>query len=89
MIVANPGGLGEIRVFRMDRDGLPSTTATTTPSVGELPFGFGFDRRGRLLVTEAAPNAVSSYDFTNDGRPISSHRSKVSERTQAVKPLGK
>lgn len=39
-----------------------------TPSVGKTPFGFAFNRRNRLLVTEAAGGApgassVSSYRF--------------------------
>jgi len=42
--------------------------ATSFQSAGETPFGFGFDRQGHLIVSEAfggAPDAsaVSSYDF--------------------------
>ncbi|MGB2714048.1 MAG: beta-propeller fold lactonase family protein [Vicinamibacterales bacterium] len=42
------------------------------PSAGLTPFGFAFDRRGRLYVTEAAGGAtdassVSSYQVTQDG----------------------
>jgi 6-phosphogluconolactonase (cycloisomerase 2 family) len=42
------------------------------PSAGVTPFGFAFDRRGRLIVSEAyggAPDAsvLSSYDLARDG----------------------
>jgi 6-phosphogluconolactonase len=42
------------------------------PSAGETPFGFAFDKRGRLIVSEAfggAPDAsvLSSYSLAADG----------------------
>lgn len=42
------------------------------PSAGETPFGFAFDKRGRLIVSEAfggAPDAsvLSSYALASDG----------------------
>ena len=42
------------------------------PSAGETPFGFAFDKRGRLIVSEAfggAPDAsvLSSYSLAGDG----------------------
>jgi 6-phosphogluconolactonase len=42
------------------------------PSAGETPFGFAFDRRGRVIVSEAfggAPDAsvLSSYALAGDG----------------------
>ncbi|HEU4451375.1 MAG TPA: beta-propeller fold lactonase family protein [Gaiellaceae bacterium] len=45
---------------------------TAQPSAGETPFGFAFDRRGRLVVSEAfggAPDAsvLSSYALARDG----------------------
>lgn len=44
--------------------------AVVHPSSGQTPFGFAFDKRGRLIVSEAfggAPNAsaMSSYDLTD------------------------
>jgi 6-phosphogluconolactonase (cycloisomerase 2 family) len=44
-----------------------------TPSPGLTPFGFAFNRRNRLLVTEAAAGAagassVSSYRFAHDAQ---------------------
>ncbi len=51
--------------------GLPGN-AIINASVGATPFGFGFDRFGHLLVTEAAGGApdassVSSYELRADG----------------------
>jgi 6-phosphogluconolactonase len=36
-------------------------------SSGAVPFGFAFDRRGRLFVSEAAGSALSSYDVRDGG----------------------
>jgi len=45
---------------------------STAPSAGATPFGFDFDNRGNLLVSEASGGA-SSYDVAKDGAisPIS------------------
>jgi 6-phosphogluconolactonase len=53
----------EIHVFSVGKDGLPSETPITSDSVGEGPFGFIFDQRGHLLVSEAGTAAVSSYEI--------------------------
>jgi 6-phosphogluconolactonase len=77
-----PGDFGRIHVFPLDPDGLPSAVPTTTPSAGNLPFGFTFDELGRLYVSEVfgqspdtrrerpgiGASAVSSYTMTPDGR---------------------
>ncbi len=74
--VVNGIGSNEIRVYPVDRDGLPSADPVTTISHGNIPFGFTFDRRNHLLVAEAFGNglvgdpnasAVSSYDIAPDG----------------------
>ena len=45
--------------------------AFTTASVGGAPFGFDFDRAGRLLVSDAAlttgRSGANSYDVASDG----------------------
>ncbi len=46
--------------------------AKPTPSTGQTPFGFAFDRRGHMLVSNAAGGApgassVTSYDVTRAG----------------------
>jgi 6-phosphogluconolactonase len=50
-----------ILVYSVGDDGLPVMNPVTSPSHGVTPFGFIFDQRERLLVVEAATNAVSSY----------------------------
>jgi 6-phosphogluconolactonase len=67
-----------IDTFRVGSDGRPGQLLSQ-PSAGETPFGFAFDRRGNLIVSEAfgsAPNAsaLSSYDVGPGGgiAPISS-----------------
>lgn len=62
-----------IDVFRIGDDGLPEGPFTT-PSSGGGPFGFAFDRRGRLVVSETnggPPNegSASSYEIADDGTP--------------------
>ena len=66
----------ELHIFAVAEDGRPSQTATRWPSVGGGPFGFGFDPRGHLLVSELwgrnpsdtqLDGAVSSYEIFEDG----------------------
>jgi len=61
----------QISVFKVNFMGLPSD-AVVSASVGNTPFGFAFDRRSHLLVSEAAGGAadassVSSYEIERDG----------------------
>jgi 6-phosphogluconolactonase len=60
-----------IDTFGLGRDGRPGA-AVSHASSGATPFGFDFDRRSDLIVSEAAggPNgtsAVSSYDLSRGG----------------------
>jgi 6-phosphogluconolactonase len=57
----------EILVYSVGKDGLPSDVPVTSPSNGLGPFGFIFDNRGNLLVSEAGSGAVSSYEIMPDG----------------------
>lgn len=61
-----PTGVNAIHVFGIDEDGRTDETPTTSPSVGVVPFGFIFDWRSHLLVTEAGSGAVSSYGLRPD-----------------------
>jgi 6-phosphogluconolactonase len=62
----DPSGVNAILVFGVDEDGLPDAAPTVSPSFGLVPFGFIFDRRGHLLVSEAGSGAVSSYEILED-----------------------
>jgi 6-phosphogluconolactonase (cycloisomerase 2 family) len=66
MLVVTEKATNSIGVFQLDTDGLPSATPVLTPSAGDVPFGFIFNRRGRLLVSEAAGRSVSSYVVNPD-----------------------
>jgi 6-phosphogluconolactonase len=60
-----------IDTFAVGADGRPDA-AQSQPSEGDTPFGFGFDRAGHLIVSEAfggAPgaSAVSSYSIDSAG----------------------
>jgi 6-phosphogluconolactonase (cycloisomerase 2 family) len=60
-----------IDTFAVGPDGLPGP-AQSQPSEGDTPFGFDFDKRGHLIVSEAfggAPgaSAVSSYSLSPSG----------------------
>lgn len=70
-LVVTEKATNQIVTFNVDRNGLPGT-AVVNDSVGPTPFGFSFDRRGRLLVSEAAGGAedassASSYEIQADG----------------------
>lgn len=58
-----------ITTFIIGRDGRPGG-ALPQPSSGQTPFGFAFDRRGHLIVSEAfggTASALSSYDVSPSG----------------------
>jgi 6-phosphogluconolactonase (cycloisomerase 2 family) len=55
-----------IDTFAVDHEGRAGP-AQPTASEGDTPFGFDFDRRGHLIVSEAAASAVSSYSLAANG----------------------
>jgi 6-phosphogluconolactonase len=77
LLVVTEKATNRIDTFRIGGDGRPGQV-NSQPSAGETPFGFAFDKRDNLIVSEAfggAPNAsaLSSYDVAADGglAPIS------------------
>ena len=40
----------------------------TTPLAGAVPFGFTFDPQGRLVISEAGPNALASFAWALNNR---------------------
>jgi 6-phosphogluconolactonase len=58
-LVVTERGSGAIDTFRI-RAGYAGE-ATSHPSAGAVPYGFDFDRRGTLVVSEAATGSASSY----------------------------
>ncbi len=71
VLVVTNKGTNTIDTFVVGADGTPGS-AQSQPSEGETPFGFDFDKRGHLIVSEAfggAPGAstVSSYSLDSAG----------------------
>jgi 6-phosphogluconolactonase len=71
VLVATNKETNAIDTFVVGDDGTPAA-AVAHDSEGETPFGFDFDKRGHLIVSEAfggAPgaSAVSSYSVAADG----------------------
>jgi 6-phosphogluconolactonase len=71
LLIVTEKNTNQIDTFVVGRDGLASGP-NVQPSVGQTPFGFGFGKRGTLIVSEAfggAPDAsaVSSYHASRSG----------------------
>ena len=76
-----------IDVFSVDRHGRAGV-ATANASNGVTPFGFAFDNRGRLIVSNAnggAPgsSSLTSYGLKNDGSVVSLDGPEATNQTAA------
>jgi 6-phosphogluconolactonase (cycloisomerase 2 family) len=68
-LVVTEKGTNQIDLFRVGKNGL-AEAPTTHASLGMTPFGFDFDKRGNLIVSEAfggTASALSSYAITDTG----------------------
>jgi 6-phosphogluconolactonase (cycloisomerase 2 family) len=65
-LVVTEKAVNRLDVFPVRHRGLPSAAPVVTDSAGPVPFGFVFDHRGHLVVSEAA-GSVSSYEINGDG----------------------
>jgi 6-phosphogluconolactonase len=70
LLVVTEKATNTIDIFVVD-DGV-AQPAQSFPSAGVTPFGFAFDQRGRLIISEAAGGAAgagtaSSYEVTDEG----------------------
>jgi 6-phosphogluconolactonase len=70
-IVVSEKGTSLLTSYRVHADG-GLGAAIETASAGPTPFGFAFNRRNQLLVSEAATSALSSYRFADaaPARPV-------------------
>lgn len=66
VLMVTEKGTSTIDTYTVDDDGRLSSPVTT-PSSGATPFGFAFAHRGIAVVSEAGPNALSSYQVHEDG----------------------
>jgi 6-phosphogluconolactonase len=55
-----------LETLELDRRGRPGQPVITESS-GTTPFGFAFNHRGKLIVSEAGASTVSSYRVGHDG----------------------
>lgn len=67
LVVTTKDAANTIDVFAVGRDGAAAQRPVVTQTPGAVPFGFVFDRAGRLQVTEAGPNAVATFVVNRDG----------------------
>lgn len=67
LIVTTKANGSHIDVFNVASDGRLSDTPVMNPSATPVPFGFTFDRLGRLVVGEAVTSSVSTYMVHADG----------------------
>jgi 6-phosphogluconolactonase (cycloisomerase 2 family) len=65
-VVVTEKGTNLVDVFDLDGAGRP-VSLVSVPSAGAVPFGFDFDNKGHLLVSEAAASTASSYDLAAAG----------------------
>ena len=68
LVVTTKAGGNSVDVFPLGRFDAPSTTPVVNALPGAVPFGFTFDRAGRLAVTEAGTNSLAVFDLGRNGR---------------------
>ncbi|MEO7195725.1 MAG: beta-propeller fold lactonase family protein [Pseudonocardiaceae bacterium] len=66
-----------IDVFAVAEDGRPSDTFVANPAGTPAPFGFTFDNHGRLVLTDAGADTLSTHTIHPDGTvtPVASQLS--------------
>src|SRR4051794_6230534 len=65
-LVVTEKNTSRVDVIDLDGAGRP-VSLVSEPSAGAVPFGFDFDNKGHLLVSEAAASTASSYDVSAAG----------------------
>lgn len=79
VLVVTEKATNNITTYAVDDDGRAGAPVVQ-PSLGATPFGFAFDRRGRLFVSEAAGGAA-------DASSVSSYRVADSGLLSAISPV--
>ena len=67
LIVTTKANGSSIDVFALTKLGGLTGDAVVNPDPNPVPFAVSFDAGGHLLVTEAGPNTVTSFDLHADG----------------------
>lgn len=66
VLMVTEKGTSKLDTFTINDDGY-AVNEMTAPSSGATPFGFEFTHHGTVVVSEAGPNALSSYRVDNGG----------------------
>lgn len=67
LVVTTKANKSQIDVFPLSASGRPAAQPVVTPDSGNVPFAVAYDRFGQLNVSEAGPNAVSTWQLQSDG----------------------
>ena len=67
LIVTTKASSNAIDVFTVGRFGLLSTSPVVNTETGTVPFAITFDRTGHLVVAEAGPSALATFNLNPDG----------------------
>ncbi|MBD0739375.1 lactonase family protein [Streptomyces sp. CBMA29] len=70
LIVTTKAGGSSVDVFGVSPSGALSARPVVNVQDGAVPFGFTFDGRGRLVVTDAGTNAVLTFAVREDGHVV-------------------
>lgn len=81
-LVVTEKATNTIDVFSVNPSGTLGGAAAYA-SVGAVPFGFAFGKRGQFFVTEAAPGAVTSYQLDDFGVPLAVSPTVLSNQNAA------
>ena len=67
LVVTTKASGSAIDVFNLTPWGSVAGPPVANPSATPVPFGFTFDRSGRLVVAEAATSSLTTYTVATDG----------------------
>lgn len=67
LVVTTRGNGDSVDVFSVGLLG-PAARPVVYTKAGSAPFGFTFDSRGHLVLTESGPNDVATFTVARDGR---------------------
>ena len=67
LIVTTKANTSAIQVFSVAGNGAPAKAAVVTSLPEKAPFAVDFDSAGHLLVAEAGPNALASFQVASNG----------------------
>ena len=67
LVVTTKGNGNDIDVFGVGFGGLLSARPTVNAAPGTVPFAIAFDPFGHLVIAEAGPNALATFDLSRSG----------------------